>query len=311
MEVRAQTLPSRSSRTPHTLTEMALDYMNPAGQEFFQDLSSTQDWFTVENTSYQAPAGTSSIWFTNDLPISCNFTDSSVLFASELSIEDHRELSLSPTARHTNFMNATAPAESHSLTALTNDESLSVVTSSETSLIWMFENNVVPSTSLGASRQTRQVKKSLASASNASRKRGRPRKDCSSPETFSPISRRHSDGGRRIPHNEVERKYREGLNASFRKLQCAVPALSQLSDGIIGTARPSKAVVIDSAIEYIHRLEKERDKARFLLERLKSCSSCKSGDASSTKRQTLGDIIMAKIAEVRIFYEIFWFGLVL
>ncbi|USP76226.1 uncharacterized protein yc1106_03500 [Curvularia clavata] len=261
---------------------MSLDYMDPDGQEVLQDLCSTQDWFTAENISYQAPSGTSSLWLANDLPTSCNYAESTLFFASESSIEGQNQLDFSPTARQTNFVNATAPAELHNLTALSNDESPIIVTSSESSLIWMSENNVVSPTSPGALRQTRQVKRMLASAPNASRKRGRPRKDCSSPETFTPIARRNSDGARRIPHNEVERKYREGLNASFRKLQCAVPALAQLSDAIIGTARPSKAVVIDSAIEYIHRLEKERDKARFLLDRFKKYNSCISEDACST-----------------------------
>ncbi|EOA90855.1 uncharacterized protein SETTUDRAFT_36355 [Exserohilum turcica Et28A] len=261
---------------------MALDRMNPGEQEFLQNLSSTEDWFTIENTSYQASSGTSSLWLTDDLSVSCNFTDSNIFFVLEPSIEAQSELGPSPTARQTNFTSATPPAEPHSLTALSYDESPSIITSSETSLIWMPENNVVSPTLPGASRQTRQVKKGLASVPNASRKRGRPRKDCPSPETFSPIARRNSDGTRRIPHNEVERKYREGLNASFRKLQCAVPSISQLSDAIIGTARPSKAVVIDSAIEYIHRLEKERDKARSLLERFRKCSSCTSEDGFST-----------------------------
>lgn len=282
MEVRAQTFPSRSISAPQALNEIALDCMNPGEQEFLQNLSATQDWLTIENTLYQAPSGTSSLWLTDGLSVSCNFTDSNLFFASEPSIEAQSELGPSPTARQTNFTNATAPAEPRSLTALSNDESPSIITSSKTSLIWMPKNNIVSPTSPSASRQTRRVKKGLASVPNVSRKRGRPRKDCSSPEAFSPIARRNSDGMRRIPHNEVERKYREGLNASLRKLQCAVPSISQLSDAVIGTARPSKAVVIDSAIEYIHRLEKERDKARFLLERFRKYSSCTSEDAFST-----------------------------
>lgn len=109
-------------------------------------------------------------------------------------------------------------------------------------------------TSPGASRQTRQIKKGLALVSNSSRKRDRLRKDYSSPETFSSIARRNSDGTRRIPYYEVERRFHEGLNTLFRKLQSAVPAISQLSDAVVRTARPSKAVVMDSDIEYIHRL---------------------------------------------------------
>lgn len=274
MEDRAHSFTSRSDRAPEALTEMDMDCTSPGRQEFLQNLYSDQDWFTVENTSYHAPPGTSSLWLTNDLPVPCNYMDSDLFLASESSIESQSQFDFSPTPRQMSFTNATAPVEPHSLTALLTEKTPSIVISRESSLIWMSENNVVSPTPPDASRQTRQVKRALASAPIASRKRGRPRKDCSSPETFNPIPRRNSDGVKRVPHHEVERKYREGLNASFRKLQRAVPAISQLSDAIIGTARPSKAVVIDSAIEYIHRLEKERDKARFLLDRFNKCNSC-------------------------------------
>lgn len=116
-----KTFPSRSSRAPQALTEMALDCMDPGEQEFLQNLSSTQEWFTIENNSYQAPSGTLLLWLTDYLPVSCNFKDSNLFFALEPSIEAQSELSPSPMARQTNFTNATALAEPHSLTALLND----------------------------------------------------------------------------------------------------------------------------------------------------------------------------------------------
>jgi hypothetical protein len=64
----------------------------------------------------------------------------------------------------------------------------------------------------------------------------------------------------RIPHNMVERKYREGLNAQLERLRRAVPALLQ-SDGGDGTIqpRPSKSMVIAAAINHIEMVTLERD----------------------------------------------------
>ena len=64
----------------------------------------------------------------------------------------------------------------------------------------------------------------------------------------------------RIPHNMVERKYREGLNAQLERLRRAVPALLQSDDGD-GTSqpRPSKSMVITAAINHIEMVTLERD----------------------------------------------------
>ncbi|KAF5852423.1 hypothetical protein GGP41_007855 [Bipolaris sorokiniana] len=64
----------------------------------------------------------------------------------------------------------------------------------------------------------------------------------------------------RIPHNMVERKYRDGLNAQLERLRRAVPALLQSDDGD-GTSqpRPSKSMVIAAAINYIETVTLERD----------------------------------------------------
>jgi hypothetical protein len=64
----------------------------------------------------------------------------------------------------------------------------------------------------------------------------------------------------RIPHNMVERKYREGLNAQLERLRRAVPVLLQSGDGD-GTSqpRPSKSMVIAAAINHIELVTLERD----------------------------------------------------
>ena len=73
----------------------------------------------------------------------------------------------------------------------------------------------------------------------------------------------------RVPHTQVERKYREGLNTELERLRRAVPTLlqSQKAD-VIGAAKPSKAMVLAAAIEYIKTIERERDEALFEVQRL-------------------------------------------
>jgi hypothetical protein len=63
-----------------------------------------------------------------------------------------------------------------------------------------------------------------------------------------------------IPHDMVERKYREGLNAQLERLRRAVPALLQSDDGD-GTSqpKPSKSMVIAAAINHIETVTLERD----------------------------------------------------
>jgi hypothetical protein len=64
----------------------------------------------------------------------------------------------------------------------------------------------------------------------------------------------------RIPHNKVERKYREGLNTELERLRRAVPTLLQSHDGSgIGQPKPSKSMVIAAAIKHIEMVTQERD----------------------------------------------------
>ncbi|KAF1978230.1 hypothetical protein BU23DRAFT_253562 [Bimuria novae-zelandiae CBS 107.79] len=98
------------------------------------------------------------------------------------------------------------------------------------------------------------------------RKRGRPRLDRSTS-----TSSTHAQRAQRLPHNQVERKYREGINASLERLRMTVPALCQEDDmgGLLGHPRPSKAMILQGAIEHIKTIEKERDMYRAEIERLR------------------------------------------
>jgi len=78
----------------------------------------------------------------------------------------------------------------------------------------------------------------------------------------------------RVPHNQVEKKYRENVNAQLEALRRVVPVSKQQLVGFDGldiedlpmsTRQPSKAVVLSSATAYIRQLEKDNKK---LLEEL-------------------------------------------
>ena len=106
------------------------------------------------------------------------------------------------------------------------------------------------------------------------RKRGRPRLDRTETisSTSSPSTKSQKTG--RLPHNQVERKYREGLNAELERLRRAVPTLPQSNEaGAMGQPKPSKAMVLASAIEYIRKLETERDTLKFENERLRQAAA--------------------------------------
>ncbi|USP73997.1 uncharacterized protein yc1106_01271 [Curvularia clavata] len=100
------------------------------------------------------------------------------------------------------------------------------------------------------------------------RKRGQPRLDRSNLDT-STSSKCHRTSC--LPHSQVERKYREGLNAELERLRRAVPTLPQRDEcGVLGQSKPSKAMVLASAIDYIKNVTRERDMYRVENERLTS-----------------------------------------
>lgn len=150
-------------------------------------------------------------------------------------------------------------------------------------------NPTLPATGISASSTTPSNRTSIYSTSRhpsdaapfedptpkrPQRKRGRPRLDRTKTisSTSSPSSKSQKTG--RLPHNQVERKYREGLNAELERLRRAVPTLPQSDEaGAMGQAKPSKAMVLASAIEYIRRIEAERDALKLENERLRQAAA--------------------------------------
>ncbi|KXL42523.1 hypothetical protein M433DRAFT_1147 [Acidomyces richmondensis BFW] len=67
---------------------------------------------------------------------------------------------------------------------------------------------------------------------------------------------------RRVPHNLVERRYRENLNGQIESLRMAIPSLTEVHNASIEddvpSKTPSKAVIIAAATKYIKDLESEK-----------------------------------------------------
>jgi len=100
------------------------------------------------------------------------------------------------------------------------------------------------------------------------RKRGRPRTTCrkDSPTATSTNHNSLITKSTRTPHNQVERKYREGLNFEMERLRLAIPATARWENGSSSSGassanslKPSKAMVLACAIDYIQEVERERD----------------------------------------------------
>ncbi|OAL42589.1 hypothetical protein IQ07DRAFT_340106 [Pyrenochaeta sp. DS3sAY3a] len=94
------------------------------------------------------------------------------------------------------------------------------------------------------------------------RKQGRPRLDCrDEPGSLSkPVVKPGKQRRGRTPHGQIERKYRDGLNSELERLRKAVPTLPQSSEGdSFGYRKVKKATVLTAAIDYIKRIENERN----------------------------------------------------
>ncbi|OCL01893.1 hypothetical protein AOQ84DRAFT_201350 [Glonium stellatum] len=122
------------------------------------------------------------------------------------------------------------------------------------------------------------------------RKRGRPRINRSENDPSSSYSAADSPtsrarASRRLPHNQVERKYREGLNSELERLRRAVPTLPQRdSSDLNGPPKPSKATVLASAIDYIKFIEAERERLTEENERLREIRPARSNNVAASHR---------------------------
>jgi len=85
----------------------------------------------------------------------------------------------------------------------------------------------------------------------------------------------------RVPHKEVERKYRQVLNSEMEKLRVNVPTLPQ-HDGtsLADPLKPSKTAVLAAAVDYIKSLEAENKRLTEENEGLKCMPTRYSGEKS-------------------------------
>ncbi|TLD39482.1 hypothetical protein E2P81_ATG00469 [Venturia nashicola] len=95
-------------------------------------------------------------------------------------------------------------------------------------------------------------------------KRGRPRLPRNEPHVCDDFPCEHvieESGSRRVPHNQVEKKYRNGLNAEMERLRATVAAAPSRAFAHLSSSstKPSKAMVLTSAIDYIESIKAERD----------------------------------------------------
>jgi len=109
-------------------------------------------------------------------------------------------------------------------------------------------------------------------------------------EELAPLPEDKGKSRRRLPHNQVERKYREGLNSELERLRRAVPTLPQRdSSDLTGPPKPSKATVLASAIDYIKFMEAEHERLAEENERLRGiCPVQTNPNRARTKLQNVG-----------------------
>ena len=144
----------------------------------------------------------------------------------------------------------------------------------------------------------------LPAPKRVQRKRGRPRlnrsgtDDCPTTTTNTNINNNNNNSAdstattksratRRLPHNQVERKYREGLNSELERLRRAVPTLPQRDVGDLhGPPKPSKATVLASAIDYIKFIEAERERLTEENKRLREGRGGRGSNAAGGARSS-------------------------
>jgi hypothetical protein len=75
----------------------------------------------------------------------------------------------------------------------------------------------------------------------------------------------------RVPHKQVERKYRHGINTMMEQLRMSIPSTAhwESSSSSPTNLRPSKAMVLACAVNYIREVEKERDDLAKEMESIK------------------------------------------
>jgi hypothetical protein len=124
--------------------------------------------------------------------------------------------------------------------------------------------NIKPEEQLTASSRSTspETVASIAEARKICRVRQQMRHTVSSPKLAQRM---------RVPHKQVERKYRHGINTMMEELRMSIPSTAhwESSSSSPTNLKPSKAMVLACAVNYIREVEKERDDLAKKMESMK------------------------------------------
>ncbi|KAH8728310.1 hypothetical protein GQ44DRAFT_724318 [Phaeosphaeriaceae sp. PMI808] len=115
-------------------------------------------------------------------------------------------------------------------------------------------------------RQAHSMSNTTSPGDNRQRMKSETSEDSPNKESPQNIEDLKPKSRRRLPHNQVERKYRESLNTQLESLRRVVPSLQQNQGAFDGAdiedlptpSKPSKAVILASATAYIKQQEKDK-----------------------------------------------------
>jgi hypothetical protein len=141
-------------------------------------------------------------------------------------------------------------------------------------------------------RQSQSNNTTASPVDNRQRMKSETSEDSPNKESPQAMEDQKPKSRRRLPHNQVERKYRESLNTQLESLRRVVPSLQQNQGTCDGAdiedlptpSKPSKAVILASATAYIKQQEKDKkslaDENHLLRARIKAlqalvkCDDC-------------------------------------
>jgi hypothetical protein len=141
-------------------------------------------------------------------------------------------------------------------------------------------------------RQLESNNTTASPADNRHRMKSETSEDSPNKDSHEDIEDHKPKSRRRLPHNQVERKYRESLNTQLESLRRVVPSLQQNQGACDGAdiedlptpSKPSKAVILASATAHIKQQEKDKkslaDENQLLRARIKAlqalvkCDDC-------------------------------------
>lgn len=245
-------------------TVMDIDYSPYCKSLSLQDLSDQAyipDWYTILPESY---LDTSNNIFLNDTSPGCSIPSNDFLFSLNYP-------SALQSALPTGHLEQNAASNAAKFSVLDPDVPVTPVTTVSSAYSPGGEDALAHLPLSPSSLKCEDPDNSSSPGDELTPKRryGHPSVQCRMSDSSNTPSPKRQRRGSCVPHHQVERKYRDGLNSVLEKLRRVVPSLSQGDESIaIGRPKPTKAMVLSCAIEYIKKIELEKDELREGNERL-------------------------------------------